>query len=253
MQKQRLDWTKALLAGLALSWGSSGAFAQDATQMEAGEALYATNCAVCHKPGGEGQGSTIPALKGDENLSDAYMIVYNVHEGVVVMPAFPALDDADIAAVASYVRNAWGNAYGPVTAEEVATMRADLTPPGPIRSIWDGVFTAEQAERGKAVFNSPCGACHGSRLNGAPDDMDQTPAPPLARVKFLRSWDGRSLGSLFSYTKTTMPKSNPGFLPEEDYVAIVAYMLSLSGAPAGDTPLSTDVRDLAHIMIGEKP
>lgn len=254
MQVQRRNRTRALLAGLTLAWGvSAQAQAQDAAQMETGKALYDANCAVCHKSGGEGLGSTIPALKGDENLSDAHLIVYNVHEGVVVMPAFPALTDADIAAIASYVRNSWGNAHGPVTVEEVAAITADLTPPGPMKSIWDGVFTAEQADRGKAAFVSPCGTCHGSKLNGAPDDMDQPSAPPLARANFLRVWDGRSLGALYSYARATMPKSNPGFLPEEDYVAIVAYMLSVSGATPGDTPLPTDVRELSHILIGPKP
>lgn len=255
MTNDRLDRRKAPLAILALvlCLHAAPGRGQEAELLAAGEAIYVTNCAVCHKAGGEGNGSTIPTLKGDENLEDLGLIVYNIHEGVVVMPAFPELSDADIAAVASYVRLSFGNAFGAVTTEEVAALTADLTPPEAMRSIWDGVFTAEQAERGKAVFNSPCGTCHGSKLNGAPDDMDQPPAPPLARAKFLRNWNGRSLGMLYSFSRATMPKSNPGFLPEEDYLAIVAYMLSLSGVPAGDTPLTTDLRALSHIVIGEKP
>jgi len=50
-----------------------------------------------------------------------------------------------------------------------------------------------------------------------------------------------------------MPKSNPGFMSEEDYLAIVAHMLAMSGAPAGDVPLQDDVVALGHIVIGPKP
>ncbi len=235
---------------------AGGALAQagaDATMMEQGGALYGQYCAVCHRADGQGNGGVFPALAGAESLADSGNIVITVHAGGGIMPPFPWLADAEIAALATYVRNSFGNSFGGVTEPEVATARADLDPPGEVRSIWDGVYTQEQADRGAAVFNSPCGTCHGSRLNGAPDDQDMRPAPPLARANFLRVWDGRSLGMLQSYSHWTMPQSNPGFLPEEDYLAIIAHMLATTGAPPGDTPLSLDPEELALIRIGPAP
>lgn len=225
----------------------------DPALIAAGKAVFETNCILCHRVDGNGRPPNFPALVGNERIADATLVIANVHEGQGFMPPFPSLKIEDIAAVASYVRNAWGNEFGGVTPLEVATLIAGMEPAGPVRTIWDGVYTPEQAARGKAVFNSPCGICHGSRLDGAADDMDMISGPPLARHKFLRNWDGRSLGALMSYAHRTMPQSNPGMLPVEDYVAIIAHMLSTSGAPPGEEPLSSDIRDLAHIVIAPKP
>src|SRR6187401_2203776 len=79
-------------------------------------------------------------------------------------------------------------------------------------SIRDGVFTPEQARRGKVAYTGPCDRCHGFKLDGAPDDPDMLPAPPVAGPKFLRKWNGRTLVSLFEYVRTTMPSNNPGYL-----------------------------------------
>jgi len=244
------------LSAILLLLSAGGAVAQtgaDPLLMEQGQALYGQYCTVCHRPEGQGTSDVFPALAGTESLADAGHIVTNIHYGLSDMPPFPWLSDGEIAALATYVRNAFGNSYGGVSEAEVTAIRADLDPAGEVRSIWDGVYTQEQADRGAAVFNSPCGLCHGSRLNGAPDDQDMRPAPPLARANFLRVWDGRSLGMLHSYTYWTMPQSNPGFLPEEDYLAIIAHMLATTGAPPGDTPLSMDLEDLALIRIGPAP
>ena len=120
-------------------------------------------------------------------------------------------------------------------------------------SVWDGVFTVEQALRGRALYPGPCGSCHGRELDGAPDDPDMLPSPPLARAKFLRDWDGVSLATLFAYTIGTMPENNPGFLSEEEYVDIVAYMLSVSSLPAGGDALRADPESLARILIRQQP
>ena len=116
-------------------------------------------------------------------------------------------------------------------------------------SIRDGVFTAEQVRRGQAAYTGPCDRCHGFKLDGAPDDPDMLPAPPVAGPKFLRKWDGRTLAALFEYTRATMPANNPGYLSAEEVADIVAYMLSVSGMPAGDTALQPAPEALASIVI----
>jgi len=114
-------------------------------------------------------------------------------------------------------------------------------------SIRDGVFTAEQARRGRIAYTGPCDRCHGVKLDGAADDPDMLPAPPVAGPKFLRRWSGRTLAALFEYTRTTMPANNPGYLSDAEVADIVAYMLSSSDVPAGSAELRPDA--LAAIVI----
>ena len=78
-------------------------------------------------------------------------------------------------------------------------------------------------------------------------------APPLARARFLRIWDGRSLATLFAYTRATMPEDNPNSLTDQENVDVMAYMLSVGGMPEGDVELEADPRSLARVVIGPRP
>jgi mono/diheme cytochrome c family protein len=123
----------------------------------------------------------------------------------------------------------------------------------PPSSIWDGVFTAAQARRGQAAYTGPCDRCHGYKLDGASDDPDMLPAPPVAGRKFLRKWNGRSLAALVEYVRTTMPANNPGYLSDGDIADIVAYMLSVSGVPAGRETLQLHASALGNVLIAPRP
>jgi quinoprotein glucose dehydrogenase len=123
------------------------------------------------------------------------------------------------------------------------------TAAGDVASIRDGVFTAEQARRGQAAYTGPCDRCHGYKLDGASDDPDMLPAPPVAGPKFLRKWNGRSLAALFEYLRATMPANNPGYLSDAELADIVAYMLAVSGMPAGGEELPPNQEALAGIPI----
>ena len=120
-------------------------------------------------------------------------------------------------------------------------------------SVWEGVFTEVQANRGQEVYAGACAFCHGRRLNGAPDDPDMRSTPPLARAKFLREWEGRSLAVLFEYTRATMPENNPGSMTDQEYVDVIAYMLSMSMMPAADEELRPDPQSLARSVIQRQP
>jgi mono/diheme cytochrome c family protein len=126
-------------------------------------------------------------------------------------------------------------------------------PAGQLASIWDGVYTAAQARRGQAVYPGPCGTCHGRKLNGAPDDPDMLSTRPLAGAVFLRGWDQKSLATLFEYTRATMPENNPSYLSDQEYVDIIAYMLSISGAPTGNRELRSEPHELSAIVIRQQP
>ncbi len=221
----------------------------DTTLVREGQQLYESRCALCHKVEGVGDTSTFPALRGNDRLRDLARIVTSIIAGVGRMPPFPDLTATEVSSLANYVRNAWANDYGSVTAEEVAAVLEGLETPTPTTSAWDGVFTEIQAKRGQLVYPGPCGLCHGRELDGAPDDPDYRSTPPLARAKFLRDWEGRSLATLFEYSRATMPENNPGSLTDEEYVDVIAYMLAVSGMPPGAAELQADPQSLARIVI----
>ncbi len=221
----------------------------DPALFEQGQQLYQENCALCHQDSGVGDPPTFPALSGNDQLGDPVRIVGSIHLGTRRMPAFPDLTAEQISYLANYVRNAWANDFSSVTTEEVAAVLEGLEETGQMASVWDGVFTEAQANRGQAVYPGACGTCHGRRLNGAPDDPDTRSTPPLARARFLRVWEGRSLATLFEYTRATMPENNPNSLADQEYVDVIAYMLTVGGMSAGDDELQPDPQSLARVVI----
>jgi len=225
----------------------------DTVLFEQGQRLYEGNCALCHGDSGTGDPPTFPALIGNDLLGDTARIVSHIRQGEGTMPPFPDLGAEAISSVANYIRNAWENDFGSVHTDEISAVLEGLEAIGEMASVWDGVFTEAQANRGEAVYPGSCGLCHGRRLNGAPDDPDMRSTPPLARAQFLRGWEGRSLATLFEYTRATMPENNPASLSDEEYIDIIAYMLSVGGMPVGDDDLRTDPQSLARTIIQQRP
>ncbi len=243
------------LSGLALFLAAApAAVAQqgDAVRFEQGQALYRNHCALCHRDSGAGNPPAFPALSGNTRLGDLALIVRAIHQGRGNMPPFRHLSAEELASVVQYVRTAWANDFGGVSIEDLTAALEGLDQTDHVASVSDGVFTEAQVVRGQAAYAGSCGMCHGRRLNGAPDDPDMVSTPPLARAKFLRGWEGRSLATLFDYTRVTMPESNPGSLTDEEYVDIIAYMLSVSGMPPGDDELHPDPQHLARIVIEQQ-
>ncbi len=85
------------------------------------------------------------------------------------------------------------------------------------RSVWDGVYTSDQAKRGSALYANACASCHGSALNGGES------APPLTGGEFFSNWDGLTVGDLFDRIRVSMPADNPGKLTREQDADILAY------------------------------
>ena len=218
-----------------------------------GQELYEQHCALCHQDSGTGDPRTFPALSANDQLGNAAEIVRSINVGRRGMPPFPALTAEEVASLTTYIRNAWANDFGDVTTEEVTAVLEGLGEAGPTASVWDGVFTEAQLTRGQGVYTGACAICHGRRLNGAPDDPDMRSTPPLARARFVRVWEGRSLATLFEYTRATMPEDNPNSLTAQENVDVIAYMLSVGGMPAGDDELQPDPRSLARVVIGPRP
>lgn len=93
--------------------------------------------------------------------------------------------------------------------------------PAVASTINDGVYTAEQAEAGKELYERRCSACHNA---------------DFYRVA-LSNRNGQALSWMFEEILVTMPADNPGSLSDPEYESILAQILSITGFPAGDKPL----------------
>jgi cytochrome c oxidase subunit 2 len=88
-----------------------------------GEKVYQANCQVCHQPNGQGVPGSFPALAGSKvvaNTPDQIQIMLN---GKNAMPSWKGLSDVELAAVATYVKNAFGNKAGEVQPAEFKAAR----------------------------------------------------------------------------------------------------------------------------------
>ena len=110
------------------------------------------------------------------------------------------------------------------------------------RSVWDGVYTTAQAERGAALYANNCASCRGATLGGGES------APPLTGGEFSSNWNGLTLGDLFERIRTTMPADRAGRLTREQDADVVAYMLSVSEFPAGNVELARQTEVLKQIQ-----
>src|SRR6478672_2688706 len=97
-------------------------------------------------------------------------------------------------------------------------------------SIWDGVYTDAQADRGHALYNQSCGRCHGADLSGTFE------IPPLVG-RFMPYWSGTTLDALFDYVSTAMPLDHPGALGPAANADIVAFILKSNAMPSGSKEL----------------
>lgn len=102
------------------------------------------------------------------------------------------------------------------------------------RSTADGVYSADQAAKGKDVYGQACESCHQpAKFSGA---------------EFKRAFGGKPLSEIDG-AMAEMPMDNPGSLSRDDVAALIAYFLSLNKYPAGQAPLSGSVDTLKSIMV----
>ena len=120
----------------------------DPAQLASGRTLFVKNCVICHQPPGKpdlpdqaGVLPDYPKLAGDtlvlaRNPTTVARIILAGAESPVTpnekttfsMPSFGALSDQDVADVATYIRNEWGNHAPPVSKSDVTRLRAAISP-----------------------------------------------------------------------------------------------------------------------------
>jgi len=115
------------------------------------------------------------------------------------------------------------------------------------KTVWDKVYTAEQATRGKEAYMAECSACHSEDLGGGGY------APALKGDDFAFAWNDKTVGDFFDRIRRLMPPDNPGSLPADRYRDIIAFVLQENKYPEGDRELSAESAALHQIKITAPP
>jgi mono/diheme cytochrome c family protein len=127
------------------------------------------------------------------------------------------------------------------------------------RSVWTGVYTPAQAERGKAEYERACIRCHAANLEGVGDANllgDFSPRFSLKGTDFMERWREDTAQSLLNLIAGGMPPRNePGktsfeTLSDNAATDVIAYIFQGNGFPAGTTELKAS--ELRSIRIQEK-
>ena len=134
----------------------------------------------------------------------------------------------------------------------VAGAQTAIMPPPPPRAVparapspWtgpttrSGVYSEEQAARGRDMYLGFCKSCHSPESHTG--------------ATFRQWWAGRQLGDLYTFVSTRMPKNEPGSLAPSEYADVVAYLLKMNAMPAGQTELPPTVAELQKIRIVAAP
>ncbi len=119
-----------------------------------------------------------------------------------------------------------------------------------------GIFTAQQAEAGRAAYENTCGQCHTASLMGRKGGGGELPAlaslspeyqkfigprgyvRPLAGREFVERFGSKTAAELIARFQETVPAFPPEGMDDETTVNITAYVLQVNGAEAGSRPLT---------------
>jgi len=101
-----------------------------------------------------------------------------------------------------------------------------------VRSVWDGVYTDEQAKRGEAIYFDRCVRCHGPAYMGGTDG-----AGPLVGPTFNGNWNNVPLDQMLDRVRLTMPMDKPASMSRQQTADALAFILSVNKMPAGKAEL----------------
>ena len=190
-----------------------------------GGQIFAAKCATCHQVNGQGT-SAYPPLNANADVVAAdpknmIATIVNGRSGALVvngttyngkMPTWKGqLSNADIAAVATFVRSAWTNKAAGVTEQQVAA-----------------AGSAVASAVGASIFGTKCAACRGASGQGGSHGM----FPALAGDAVVNNADPKTMLSTIEHGKSMMP-SWRGQLSAGDIAAVVTYVRSAWGNKGG--------------------
>ena len=135
-------------------------------------------------------------------------------------------------------RSVCGSMAGATLLVAVAAGAAAQPPAEPTR-----IFTTEQAERGRALYEEVCVECHLSSLIGGANE-----APPLRGADFLGAWGTGAVVDLADTMRVTMPPEDRNSLSPQQAYDLAAFVLQVNGAVAGEEALVADAPGLSAVL-----
>jgi mono/diheme cytochrome c family protein len=128
------------------------------------------------------------------------------------------------------------------------------------RSVMDGVYTTDQAARGRAQYKKRCVLCHLDNGQGhaavpvipgeSLEREGDAEAPAVAGEPFQKKWNGRTAWELYGTMASTMPVGSPKALSPQEYADLLAFLFELNKFPAGQSELTPAREQLESITIG---
>ena len=121
---------------------------------------------------------------------------------------------------------------------------------GARKTVWDGVYTDAQAQRGGEIYKKSCGHCHRDDLAGGGSEVG---APALKGPIFIYRWNDQPLSEMFLTIGATMPQNAPDTLTPQTVADVVAFLLQSNEMPAGQKELEPMVDALKEVLIKDRP
>ena len=122
------------------------------------------------------------------------------------------------------------------------------------KTVWDGVYSAQQAETGATAFQEACSRCHGVDLMGIPVGAAVGfNAPMLVGDRFMDRWREDNLVELFTLVRNMMPRGAGTSVSDAIKIDIFAFVLRENGFPAGTEDLSMDALAGIHLVGKDGP
>ena len=115
--------------------------------------------------------------------------------------------------------------------------------PAVTRTIWDGVYSEEQAGRGQQVYTRACAVCHLDSLRG------DSVSPALVGPTFFARFPDFTALEMVAAIRSSMPQNAPDSLGDQAYVDLVSYLLKMNGSRSGESDLKPDVAELEKIVV----
>jgi mono/diheme cytochrome c family protein len=178
------------------------------------------------------------------NFRRALIALVTVWAGVFASASVISVSSVAATSVSS-VSSVAASSASSVAAASVSSMApqaASGVPQAP-KSVWDGVFTEEQAKRGEEEYLKNCAECHQAEMAG--DGF----APALAGSDFMNAWNGLTVGDLYDRIRISMPPGKENSVSSQQKIDIVAHILRFNKFPAGTTELAPQLETAKQIKL----
>ena len=176
-----------------------------------------------------------------------YLVVITGEAGNQKTPNLPATQGARVIA---YRLNASQTAMNDDSGQPKVTVSTSgaKTESGTTATAGQGTvpYTAAQVVTGKKVYETQCSSCHGAQLQGVS-------APALTGAQFAHAHLNAS--QIFGVASKQMPLNAPGSLSQDDYAAVMAYIMKtdcVKSSGTGQKFPSTDMPALSQVTVGSK-